>query len=310
MKTTRLRGYKLFSYILTSLVVLWSWGYLLSYSALAAPGINEQINFPGRLFNSSGATVADGFYNVQFKIYSGGDGQQADNPSGSLLWTETHLNNDSQGITIRNGFLSVSLGSITPFGSAIDWNEDTLWLSINVAGTDTSCTTFGDCGPDGEMLPMKRLTATPYSLNSAMLGGIPSGGFVQLGQGVQTDSSASSSIHIDKTGSGDFLALQSNGVDVLSLSQQGNMIFGGDDSRSLSVAQASSGAGQSLTVSAGDAAGGSDLDGGNLILQPGSGDGAGEDGEVRVEGRLAVTTLGTDDSDAVICHNSSNQLAI
>ncbi len=59
----------------------------------AAEGINQRINFQGRLLTHSGATVPDGFYNIQFKIYQDGDGQTAGNttgsPAGSLKWTES-----------------------------------------------------------------------------------------------------------------------------------------------------------------------------------------------------------------------------
>src|SRR5580704_14737089 len=93
--------------------------------AHAATGINQEINFQGRLLNSAGATVPDGYYNIEFKIYQDGDGQTAGDatgsPAGSLKWTEDYLNANSQGVKVINGYLSVELGSITPFGSNINW---------------------------------------------------------------------------------------------------------------------------------------------------------------------------------------------
>src|SRR3954466_12491106 len=90
----------------------------------AAAGINSQVNFQGRLLNSQGATVPDGFYNIEFKIYQDGDGQSAGDstgsPSGSLKWTEDWLNNTGHGVKVTNGYMSVSLGSVNPFGSNID----------------------------------------------------------------------------------------------------------------------------------------------------------------------------------------------
>ncbi|HXR49498.1 MAG TPA: hypothetical protein VN778_00515, partial [Verrucomicrobiae bacterium] len=135
----------------------------------AASGINQQLNFQGRLLNSSGATVADGVYNIEFKIYQDGDGQSVGDatgsPAGTLKWTEDHLVSASTGATIRNGYLSVQLGSVTAFGSSIDWNQDTLWLSVNIGNTSscTITTSFNaNCGGDGEMVPMKRLSSSPY----------------------------------------------------------------------------------------------------------------------------------------------------
>lgn len=156
----------------------------------AAPGINQQMNFQGRLLNAQGATVPDGYYNIEFKIYQDGDGQTAGNttgtPAGTLKWTESHLNANSQGVVVKNGFMSVQLGSVTPFGTSVDWDQDTLWLSMNIGGTNTTCTPFSSCTPDGEMVPMKRLSATPYALNAGQLGGRTSADFLHNTTSPQT----------------------------------------------------------------------------------------------------------------------------
>lgn len=155
----------------------------------AAPGVNQTISFQGRLLDKNGGPVADGYYNIQFKIYQDGSGTQANNPDGTLEWTETRINNGgNNGVFVKNGYMSVDLGSQTPFGTSVDWNQDTLWLSMNIAGSSTVCTEFGTapCLADGEMLPMKRLTATPYALNSAKLGGKTADDFIQNGTTQQT----------------------------------------------------------------------------------------------------------------------------
>lgn len=155
----------------------------LSAITHAAPGVNQTIGFQGRLLDVNGDIVPNGSYNIQFKIYQDGTGTLAGNPSGTLKWTETYINNgvSTGAVEVKNGFLSVNLGSLTPFGTSVDWNQDTLWLSMNIAGASTTCTTFGTapCVADGEMLPMKRMTATPYALNSAQLGGISSSGYIK-----------------------------------------------------------------------------------------------------------------------------------
>lgn len=99
----------------------------------AAPGINQQFNFQGRLLTSQGAAVPDGYYNVQFKIYQDGDGLTAGNttgsPAGSLRWTENWLNSAGKGVMVKNGYMSVELGSITSL-SSVDWNQSVLWLVL------------------------------------------------------------------------------------------------------------------------------------------------------------------------------------
>lgn len=153
--------------------------FVVSDISHAATGINQQINFQGRLFNAQGATVPDGFYNLQFKIYQDGTGTAAGNPGGTLKWTESHLNSAGHGIEVKNGFMSVELGSVTAFGSSVDWNQSVLWLSMNIGNTNLSCTPFTSCSGDGEMVPMKRLSAVPYALNAMQLGGKTAGEFIQ-----------------------------------------------------------------------------------------------------------------------------------
>lgn len=158
-------------------------------TAQAAPGINQTISFQGRLLTSGGTPVPDGFYNIQFKIYQDGTGTAVNNPGGTLKWTENYVNNGgTSGVKVTNGYMSVNLGSVTPFGTSVDWNQDTLWLSMNIAGLSTGCSTFnsGPCTADGEMTPMKRLTSTPYALNAGMLGGKTADGFIQNGTTQQT----------------------------------------------------------------------------------------------------------------------------
>ena len=250
--------------------------------AHAVTGINQQVNFQGRLLTSSGATVPDGFYNIQFKIYQDGDGLSVGDttgaPAGVLDWTESYLNNNSQGVQVINGFMSVQLGSITPFGASVNWNQSTLWLSMNIGSTNATCTPFTSCTPDGEMIPMKRMSSSPYALNSGLLGGLASTNFLQLAQGVQTDASVGvSSIFVNKTNTGNLVQLQSGAVDVFTVANSGDLTFGANANHNLSVATAAaSTAGKNLSLSAGAAGtGGTALSGGNLVIQGGAGGGTG-----------------------------------
>jgi parallel beta-helix repeat protein len=269
---------------------------ILAPKAQATTGINQQVNFQGRLLTSQGATVPDGYYNIQFKIYQDGTGTVAGNPSGTLKWTESWLNNDAHGVQVKNGYMSVQLGSITSL-SSVDWNQDTLWLSINIGNTNTTCTPFTSCSGDGEMLPMKRLSSTPYSLNSGMLGGLTSAQFLQLAQGVQTEAGTNTtSIAINKTGTGgNFLNLQANSVDVFNITNTGDINFGSSIDHAISVSTAAaSTAGKALTISAGTAGtGATALTGGTLTLQGGNGGGTGGNGGNLVLDAGAAASGGT-----------------
>lgn len=208
-----------------------------SSSVKAGTGINQQINYQARLLNSQGATVADGNYNIQFKIYKNGDGTTAGDtsgaPAGTLLWTESWQNSNSQGVTVKNGYFSVQLGSICNLSggscqgntnTGVDFNQSILFLSINVGGTTTGASpTY-----DGEMLPMRQLAAAPYAFNANLLGGLSSSQFVQFAPNtVQADSSTNNSVYLNKTGSsGNILDLQKAGADVLVVNNSGNLGVG------------------------------------------------------------------------------------
>jgi hypothetical protein len=288
----RFRRQKLFAVFLLLGVFSASFFYA-NTPAHAAAGINTQMNFQGRLLNAQGAVVPDGFYNIQFKIYQDGDGLTAGDttgtPAGTLKWTESRLNNLGQGVLVQNGYLSVQLGSVTPFGASVDFNQDSLWLSMNIAGTSTTCTTFATCSPDGEMTPMKRLSSTAYALNTKLFGGLTTSQFLQLGQGVQADASSTSSVFINKTNSGNLIQLQSSGINAFTIGNAGDLTFGANANHTLAVAPAGAGVvGKSLTIAGGTAgSGASALVGGDLVLQGGAGGGSnGNGGNLQLDAGL------------------------
>ena len=200
----------------------------------AAPGINKTISFQGRLLDKNSSPVPDGYYNVEFKIYEGGDGKTIGNTGGTLKWTEDHINNNGTGgVLVKGGYLSVDLGSKVAFGGSIDWNNDTLWLSMNIAGSSPTCTEFGgdSCPADGEMVPMKRLTATPYAINSGMLNGKTSDDFIHN----STDQQAG---HFNISGSGTADTLQGiRSVTTPSLDTAGatTLSIGGTNATAISI---------------------------------------------------------------------------
>lgn len=207
-------------------------GALVASPAQAAT--NQQMNFQGRLLNSQGAVVADGFYNIQFKIYEGGTGTAAGNPTGTLKWTENWLNTSGNGVQVINGYMSVQLGSINPFGTQVNWNSDTLWLSMNIGNTNTTCTPFTSCVPDGEMLPMKRLSSVAYAMNATMLGGRTEEGFIQNTTTLQSANIAIQSVNSTSTAAiiqgasgqtADLLQLRSadTGTSMLTMSASGSV---------------------------------------------------------------------------------------
>ena len=148
----------------------------------ASATINRQINFQGKIVLSSNSTnISSSAYNMQFKIYSGGDGVVGGGDE-SLLWTEDHVYGSGapdNRVTVTDGIFQVNLGSITTLPGGVDFNNGTIWLSINV-GSSTTAVSFAAASGDGEMSPMVRFTASPYALNSDLLDGLDSTAFGQL----------------------------------------------------------------------------------------------------------------------------------
>jgi len=286
----------LFIVVLTTLIVALTTTLIFAHASFAATNTTKTINFQGRLLTAGGSVVPDGNYNIQFKIYQGGSGTATGNPDGSLSWTETYVNNGgTSGVEVKDGFLSVNLGSKNPFNSSVDWAQDNIWLSMNVAGSAAGCTSFGTgpCGADGEMLPMKQITATPYAISAGSLNGKTADNFVQFGQGVQNDATTNtSSIFINKIGSGNLIQLQNSATDIFTIGQTGNLALGSNADKSISIdISAADTAGRKLSITAGTGGSGAGANGGDLVLQGGNAGGTnGDAGNVQLDTGVATGT--------------------
>lgn len=145
--------------------------FLSVFVSLASPAIaatSSNLNFQARLLGNNGTIVADGTYNIDFKLYN------ADSTTGSVgtcsgacLWEETRKNSNSQGVQVINGYFSVNLGSVTAFPSTINWDQP-LWLTMNIGGTSSGASPTWD----GEMQNAGHsiaLTALPYAFRAGTL---------------------------------------------------------------------------------------------------------------------------------------------
>lgn len=120
--------------------------FFFSLTAEAATGINKQINFQGKLVDSSGLNVADNTYSVIFTLYDAPSG-------GNNLWQET------DNVTTNAGIFQVALGAVNTNLGNVNFNSDTLYLGIKV-------------GADAEMTPRIRFSSVPYALNAGSLSGV------------------------------------------------------------------------------------------------------------------------------------------
>ncbi|NUQ77012.1 MAG: collagen-like protein, partial [Polyangiaceae bacterium] len=103
----------------------------------AAAEVPGTITHQGRLFDSKDEPV-NGTIDVTFTIYDGPD------INAKALWTETHS------VTFENGYFSVALGEITPFGDTV-FDGSVRYLGIKVSD-------------DPEMTPRAATRSVPYAL--------------------------------------------------------------------------------------------------------------------------------------------------
>lgn len=151
------------AYIINFILLFEAVVFPFSYSiAEAQVAFTRQINYQGKLTDTVGGVVADGNYNLRFKLYTSATG-------GSPLWTETWCYSPDSGTTCNgtgtnnrpalvNGLFSVMLGSTTSLTS-INFNQP-LYLGVEVGGTGTTPTW------DGEMSPRKRLGTVPSAFEA------------------------------------------------------------------------------------------------------------------------------------------------
>jgi hypothetical protein len=208
----------------------------LTWGEKAQAATSSTLNFQGRLLTNTGARVPDGSYNIEFKLYSsatidGGEslvqGACQTNPGPiadeDCAWVETRTGGDT--VTVTNGYFSVNLGSVNPFPSTINWDQE-LWLGMNIGG-------MGSPTWDGEMTPRFKLTAVPYAfragalMNSAGTSAFDADDLAQLSpSSIQTINTAVAALRLNQTGTGALLQLQGNGTDVFTVDNSGNAVLG------------------------------------------------------------------------------------
>ena len=153
--------------VLAIMLLLFIMGFVTyALQAEAATGINKQLNYQGKINDSSGLAVADGTYYAKFVIYDAAT-------SGNCLWTAIGACDTSDygttTVTTVNGVFSVALGGTSHNSlatSTIDWNTDSLYLGVTIRGT-AALPVY-----DSEMTPRKQITASAYAFNADTIDGL------------------------------------------------------------------------------------------------------------------------------------------
>jgi len=150
--------------------------------------IPQTMSYQGVLTDANGNPVANGTYNIFFRLY--------DDDSGNQRWTE------SQNVEVTDGIFSVILGTITPLNLTFDRQY---WLGIAIGG-------------GAELSPRIQLASSPYSLNAQSVadnavttGKIPGGQVVKSLNSLHDDITLAAGENVTITPSGSTLTIAATG---------------------------------------------------------------------------------------------------
>lgn len=145
--------------------------FAFSSNAGAVQTIPYKMNFQGRVTDAAGNALANGTYNMRFKIYDAASG-------GTLQWSEQRANSASTGVTVTNGLFSVQLGDVSVLPVAIFATQN-LYFEIELPTPATATCTGASCESyaEGPMTPRNKLGSSAYAFNSDTLDGYDSSAF-------------------------------------------------------------------------------------------------------------------------------------
>ena len=149
--------------------------FAFSPSASAAQTIPYKMNFQGRLAGTTGMAMADGTYNMRFRIYAGSTCATGCTAS----WTEDRLVSAAKGVTVTGGLFSVQLGDVTALSPSLFTNQD-LFFEVELP-TTASATTSSPIWTEGAMTPRNKMGSAAYAFNADTIDGIDGASLAQLG---------------------------------------------------------------------------------------------------------------------------------
>ncbi len=136
-----------------------------------ASAVPSTMNFQGRLADSTGNTVTDGLYNMQFRLFTVGSG-------GSSVWDETRETTNR--VQVTNGLFSTKLGEVSAIPASL-FASGNLYFEITLATPGTAtCGTAACATWESPMTPRHQMSTSAYAFNSETLDGLDSGAFAQL----------------------------------------------------------------------------------------------------------------------------------
>lgn len=198
--------------------------------ARAAQTIPYTINFQGRLTDNNGNALANGSYNVKFRIWNA-------LTSGSNVWEEDRVYGASDNrVTVTNGLFNIQFGSLTTLSPSLFNSSSPLYLEVELPTPATATCASNGCASftEGAMSPRQPFASSPYAFNADTIDGIDGSSLVQLSPGSQQTGSINVSSTIQTAGS---LQITGTGVNTFS----GNISVVNNTNASTIVSSANSG---------------------------------------------------------------------
>lgn len=186
-----------------SLVLLCIYSLVFTTPTFAAP--NYQINYQGKLTDSTDQVVSDGNQCMQFRLMNAAS-------SGTELWAE-EWDGATSYATTTNGLFSVMLGTHQSL-STVDFNQ-VIYLE---AQYDPGC----DDVYEEIFTPRKVLGAAPAAFEADKLDGLDSSQFLRS-DATNATSTSSTFITVNQSGSGNILDLQASGATIFTVLANGNV---------------------------------------------------------------------------------------
>jgi hypothetical protein len=157
-----------------------AFGVLIAPSASAVQTIPYKINFQGRLTDNNGNALADGFYNVKFRIWTAASG-------GSNSWEGDRVFGAADNrIQIVNGLFNIQFGDTTlgdpALSTALFSGTYPLYLEVELPTPASATCASNACAvfTEGAMTPRQPLASAAYAFNSDTLDGLDSSAFGQI----------------------------------------------------------------------------------------------------------------------------------
>ncbi len=156
---------------------------LAPQTAIAAQTVPYKVNFQGRLTDSSGNILTDGFYNIKFRLFD------APTAGTNKFEEDRIMTGVDNRIQVTNGLFNIQFGDLTALSPVLFSGAFPLYLEVELPTPATATCATNGCAvfTEGAMTPRQPMASSPYAFNADTVDGFDAAALVQLSPaGAQT----------------------------------------------------------------------------------------------------------------------------